>query len=143
MTLRMDHFTIVTDQLEATRQFYVDLLGLEVGPRPPFPVDGLWLYADSHPTLHVISVEQMPEPRRGVLDHMAFFSSGLGAMLDKLYIHNVRYRSIPAPGQNRAWQVFFKDPNDVEVGRDLAAGETPTADWKQRSKSRVGQIKPA
>ncbi|NLC01111.1 MAG: dioxygenase [Pseudomonas formosensis] len=134
MTLRMDHFTIVTDQLEATRQFYVDLLGFEVGPRPPFPVDGLWLYADSYPMLHVISVEQMPEPRRGVLDHMAFFSSGLGSMLDKLDGHNVRYRIIRAPGENRTWQGFFKDPNDVEVELDFAAEETPPADWKQRSK---------
>ena len=134
MTLRMDHFTIVTDQLEATRQFYVDLLGFEVGPRPPFPVDGLWLYADSYPMLHVISVEQMPEPRRGVLDHMAFFSSGLGSMLDKLDDHNVRYRIIRAPGENRTWQVFFKDPNGVEVELGFDAEETPPADWKQRSK---------
>jgi len=130
----MDHFTIVTDQLEATRQFYVDLLGFEVGPRPPFPVDGLWLYADSYPMLHVISVEQMPEPRRGVLDHMAFFSSGLGSMLDKLDGHNVRYRIIRAPGENRTWQVFFKDPNGVEVELGFDAEETPPADWKQRSK---------
>ncbi len=134
MTVKMDHFTIVTDQLEQTRQFYVELLGLEVGPRPPFPVDGLWLYSERHPVLHVIAVEKMPEPRRGVLDHMAFSSSGLSSMLDKLDHHNIRYRIIRAPGDVRTWQVFFRDPNDVEVELDFPADETAPADWKQRSK---------
>lgn len=133
MTLRMDHFTIVTDQLEATRQFYVDLLGFEVGPRPPFPVDGLWLYADSYPMLHVISVEQMPEPRRGVLDHMAFFLwSGFNARQARWPQRPLPHH--PRPGENRTWQVFFKDPNGVEVELGFDAEETPPADWKQRSK---------
>src|SRR5690554_7758477 len=64
MILGMDHFTIVTTELEATRCFYVDLIGLEKGPRPQFPVDGLWLYTNGKAILHVISVNSMPKPRR-------------------------------------------------------------------------------
>ena len=41
---RMDHFTIVTDQPDATKAFYAEL-GLHPGPRPNFRVDGFWLYA--------------------------------------------------------------------------------------------------
>lgn len=134
MILRMDHFTIVTDQLEQTRQFYVDLLGLELGPRPPFPVDGLWLYSKGHAVLHVILVAKMPNPRRGVLDHMAFAAEGLSSTLDKLDQHAIRYRIIRAPGEIRTWQVFFRDPNDVEVELDFAPAEQPPPDWKERSK---------
>ena len=59
MIKRPDHFTIVTDQLEATRAFYVDLLGMREGPRPAFPVPGLWLYVHDQPVLHVVVVELM------------------------------------------------------------------------------------
>ena len=30
----MNHFTVLSDNLEVTRKFYCDLLGFEEGPRP-------------------------------------------------------------------------------------------------------------
>ena len=51
----MNHFTVLSDDLEATREFYVDFLGgLKVGWRPPFQFPGWWLYAGDTPILHVI-----------------------------------------------------------------------------------------
>ncbi len=132
--LGMDHFTIVTNQLETTRRFYVDLIGLQEGPRPPFPVDGLWLYVNGKAILHVISVDTMPNPRRGVLDHMAFSAQGFSSTLDKLDQYDVRYRIIRAPGNERTWQVFFKDPNHVDVELDFDPSETPPEDWKSRGR---------
>ena len=134
MILGMDHFTIVTNQLETTRRFYVDLLGLQEGPRPPFPVDGLWLYVNGKAILHVISVDTMPNPRRGVLDHMAFSAQGFSSTLDKLDQYDVRYRIIRAPGDERTWQVFFKDPNHVDVELDFDPSETPPEDWRSRGR---------
>ena len=40
LTMRIDHITIATDDLEATSAFYRDVLGLEMGPRPVFPFAG-------------------------------------------------------------------------------------------------------
>ena len=134
MILGMDHFTIVTNQLETTRRFYVDLIGLQEGPRPPFPVDGLWLYANGKAILHVISVDTMPNPRRGVLDHMAFSAQGFSSTLGKLDQYDVRYRIIRAPGNERTWQVFFKDPNHVDVELDFDPSETPPEDWRSRGR---------
>lgn len=68
---RMDHFTIVTDRLEQTLTFYV-MLGLNSGVRSDFGVPGAWLYAADRPILHVIEVTDMPEPRRGALNHLAY-----------------------------------------------------------------------
>ena len=134
MILGMDHFTIVTNQLETTRRFYVDLIGLQEGPRPPFPVDGLWLYVNGKAILHVISVDTMPNPRRGVLDHMAFSAQGFSSTLDKLDQYDVRYRIVRAPGNERTWQVFFKDPNHVDVELDFDPSETPPEDWRSRGR---------
>ena len=132
MILRMDHFTIVTNQLEATRDFYVEVLGLVDGPRPPFPVPGFWLYARQQPVLHVVGVSQMPEPRRGVLDHMAFHAQGLQKMWTHLDEHGVRFKVIRAPGADRTWQLFMQDPKGVEVELDFDASEVLPADWKER-----------
>jgi catechol 2,3-dioxygenase-like lactoylglutathione lyase family enzyme len=126
---RMDHFTIVTDRLEVTREFYA-MLGMKPGPRPLFPVPGLWLYLNDHPVLHVLEVSQMPSPRRGVLDHMAFFAEGLENTLRLLIEHNVDYRLIRTPRPFSTWQVFFDDPNGVEVEFAFAASETLPGDLK-------------
>ncbi len=130
MIKRPDHFTIVTDQLEATRAFYVDLLGMREGPRPAFPVPGLWLYIDDQAALHVVGVEQMPNPRRGVLDHMAYWAEGLRDTMAALRLRGVSMRLIRSPGTPRTWQLFFADPNGVDVELDFAETETPPEDWK-------------
>ncbi|EOG3620418.1 VOC family protein [Pseudomonas putida] len=139
MILRMDHFTIVSDRLEATRDFYVRVLGLIEGSRPPFPVPGFWLYASDQAVLHVVGVTQMPDPRRGVLDHMAFHAQGLQAMWRHLEHHGVHFRVIRAPGTQRTWQLFMQDPNGVEVELDFDASEVPPTVWRDRA---GGYIKP-
>jgi catechol 2,3-dioxygenase-like lactoylglutathione lyase family enzyme len=45
MPLSLNHCSICTADLEASRRLYVDALGLAVGPRPDFPFPGRWLYA--------------------------------------------------------------------------------------------------
>lgn len=125
---RMDHFTIVTADLAATRDFY-ELLGLTPGPRPDFPVPGFWLYADGKALLHVIGVEpgQMPASRRGVLDHMAFWGNDLAGTVEQLKARGVAHRLIRAPGPFRTWQLFFLDPNGAEIEIDFDPAERAPA----------------
>src|SRR5690606_33661301 len=135
-------FTIVTDRLDTTRSFYTEVLGMEEGARPPFPVPGCWLYIGPQPVLHVIGVEHMPTPRRGVLDHMAFRAEGLSAALDRLDAVGVPYRIVRAPGEVRTWQVFFLDPNGAEVELDFDSAERAPDDWKARSGPRIAPGSP-
>jgi len=44
---QIDHISIVVKNLEASRWFYVDALGMEQVPRPAFSFDGLWFQAGS------------------------------------------------------------------------------------------------
>ena len=125
--LRPDHFTIVTDRLATTQAFY-EAFGFTVGPRPAIRVPGLWMYLEGRPVLHIMESTRMPEPRRGVLDHMAFRAEGLPATLAALKAMGVGYRlrRIPAPIDD--WQLFFDDPNGATVEFDFVASEQGEAD---------------
>jgi catechol 2,3-dioxygenase-like lactoylglutathione lyase family enzyme len=126
---RMDHFTIVTDQPEKTKEFYAGL-GLHPGARPNFAVNGFWLYAsEGKPILHVIEVKTMPSPRRGALDHMAFRGEDMAATLAWLRERGIEYRLTRAPEPFLTWQLFFPDPNGVEVEIDFDPAELQPADW--------------
>ncbi len=128
---RMDHFTVVTDRLDESRGFY-QRLGLDPGPRPDFGVglNGLWLYAGGHPVLHLVEVGELPSPRRGVIDHIAFFGDDLVGTLERLRSDRVAYRLIRQPRPWSGWQVFFFDPNGAEVEIDFDASQTIPAPLK-------------
>jgi len=121
--LRPDHFTVLTDDLSATEAFYTSLLGFTVGPRPDFKFSGLWLYANDKAILHVMQVDEMPEPRKGVLDHMAFRGEGVNELLSKLESAGLEYRIKRTPEPWDQWQVFFEDPNGAKVEVDFDGQE--------------------
>ena len=113
--LRPDHFTIVTEDLDMTEAFYTELLGFTAGPRPGFGFPGLWLYANDAAVLHVNQTTQMPNPRKGVLDHMAFRGKDVNSLLDRLTQADLKYRLLRTPDPWVQWQVFFEDPNGAKV----------------------------
>jgi catechol 2,3-dioxygenase-like lactoylglutathione lyase family enzyme len=129
---RMDHFTIVTDRLAETVAFYA-MLGLHVGARPAFGAPGAWLYASDRPILHVLEVSSMPEPRRGALDHMAYGAQGLLATTQLLQERGIAHRIIRTPVPFRMWQLFFVDPNGVDVELDFDPEERAPEDWRTRA----------
>ena len=124
----MNHFNILTDDLEATLAFYAEFLGLRPGPRPPFAFPGAWLYAEggSEPILHVVAGRPRAELVKGVIDHMAFSGAGLGETVSRLAARGVAYdlRRLPAYG---TWQLFFHDPNGAKVEIDFDAAEAAPA----------------
>lgn len=126
----MNHFTVLSDDLEETRKFYCDLLGFEVGPRPNFQFPGWWLYCGPRPILHVIHRDQLGEMRSGILDHMAFTATDLPATVAKLEKAGVKYelRRLPPNGTMAGlWQLFFDDPNGAKVEFDFDKDEPAPA----------------
>jgi catechol 2,3-dioxygenase-like lactoylglutathione lyase family enzyme len=135
MIKRMDHFTVVTDQLKATLDFYTDLLGFVDGPRPDFGVPGHWLYIDERPVLHLIEVATMPAVRRGAIDHLAYWAEGFLETVERLKALDLPYRIIRTPRPFSSWQLFFDDPNGAEVELDFDASETAPEDWKDHARA--------
>lgn len=142
MHLSLNHFSIRTLDLAATRQFYTQLLGFIDGPRPPFPFPGIWLYAGStgeyaNAVVHVIGLDP-DDPNglnqylgerdntglkgSGAVDHVAFFATGLDEMLARLQAGGVPYRAreVPLLGLH---QVFLDDPNGIVVELNFPAAE--------------------
>ena len=118
----MNHFTVLTDDVERTVEFYRSTVGMEPGPRPDFDFPGAWLYIDASPILHIIGGRPKEQLKPGVLDHMAFSATGLVPTLqrlDQLGIHYAHRRQM-GPG---TWQVFFFDPNGARVELDFDAAE--------------------
>lgn len=123
----MDHFTVLTDDLDRTVTFYLEVLGLEPGPRPAFPFPGAWLYRDGSALLHVIERASIPSGA-GVLDHIAFRGAGLAAFISRLQARQLPYdlRRLPDEGPGAGvWQLFFSDPNGARVEVDFASEERP------------------
>src|SRR5262245_60499759 len=118
----MNHFTVLTDDLDRTRAFYVGLSGLREGPRPPLGFPGAWLYAGGRPILHVIAGRELPNERRGVLDRMAFSAKGLAELTARLEAAGLAYDLRRQP-ESRVWQLFVSDPNGARVELDFDAGE--------------------
>ena len=117
----MNHFNVLTDDVEATRHFYCDILGLTKGERPPFKFDGLWLYAGGRPILHV-SMARLPGERAGVIDHIAFTSSDLRGTVAKLQAHGIEH-TVGQQAGTKIWQLFCHDPMGVKVELDFAPTE--------------------
>jgi catechol 2,3-dioxygenase-like lactoylglutathione lyase family enzyme len=128
----MNHFTVLSDDLEVTKKFYCDLLGLEAGPRPNFRFPGWWLYAGATPVLHVIHREELHEHRAGVIDHMAFTATDLQGTVAKLEKAKIAYelRRLPEGGVGAGlWQLFFDDPHGGKVEFDFDKSEPGPAGY--------------
>ena len=122
----MNHFTVLARDLDATKAFYIGLLGLTDGPRPPFDFPGAWLYVGDQAVLHIIAGRPVPEPPAGVLDHMAFSASDLGGTVARLKEHKIDYDLRRQAGDG-PWQLFCHDPNGAKVELDFSADEAAPA----------------
>jgi catechol-2,3-dioxygenase len=116
-----NHFNLRADRelLRRLRDFYVDVIGLSVGPRPTFNFNGYWLYAGDLAVLHLVEAPDAPGPghmRHGTFDHVAFSCSGLALFEEHLRRAAVAYRRRSVPGTDIV-QLFVQDPagNGVEL----------------------------
>ena len=60
---------------------------------------------------------------------MAFWGEDMGKTLAWLKERNITYRLSRAPEPFLTWQLFFPDPNGVEVEIDYDPSEPQPADW--------------
>ncbi|MBC8728590.1 VOC family protein [Paraburkholderia sp. UCT2] len=72
--MQLGHATFVTADLDSARRFFVDIVGLIEGARPPFSVDGYWLNASGRPVVHLIAAPASGAAGRVMprIDHIAF-----------------------------------------------------------------------
>lgn len=143
---KLDHYSIRTPEVEASRRFYTEVMGFSVGFRPPFQFPGIWLYngaqyPETTGVVHIIGIDPNdPQGLKdylgdrdvtslqgtGTVDHMAFVATGLADMRARLQNHGIafRERTVPSLGIH---QVFFEDPSGVTLELNYPAAETAAA----------------
>lgn len=110
----LDHLNVCTRDLEATRRFYRDVVGLVDGPRPAFSRPGAWMYAGDQAVLHISTGRSPTTHRSDPFNHMAFRASGLDALRERLRSHDIPFEEFAVPDQ-ALHQVFFTDPDGSQV----------------------------
>lgn len=119
--VHLDHFNIAPANEEETVRFYVEVVGLRVGPRPDFGVPGYWLYAGDRAVLHTLVDPSRSTGPTGRMDHIAFWATGLAEMVDRLQRLGIPFklRTVDVAGMH---QLFLNDPDGVtlEIGYPLS-----------------------
>ena len=105
--------------LDALKDFYCEVVGLRVGPRPPFPDFGYWLYAGKNPVVHLYQAGPTEERNTHIVstfDHVAFDCTNRAEVEAVLVRRGLQFRSTMVPS-SRQVQLFLKDPagNGVEL----------------------------
>ena len=124
---RLDHLLVLTDDLERTKAFYCDALGLEVGERPPLEFPGYWLYLDGVACMHVAERRPYEAHVAGLglrtgpaVDHVAFAGSGYEELLARFEAAGVEATTNAVPGAGLR-QLFLTDPNGVRIEVNVQA----------------------
>jgi catechol 2,3-dioxygenase-like lactoylglutathione lyase family enzyme len=114
----LNHVTIATPDLEGTRDFYIDVLGMYVGPRPDLGFPGYWLYCGNIPVVHLVpekdDMSTNPSAHTGNFDHVAFAAEDFDGIRKHLAARGISYREQVVAG-GRIRQLFFPDPNKVMI----------------------------
>jgi catechol 2,3-dioxygenase-like lactoylglutathione lyase family enzyme len=121
----IDHVLVLSDDIDATRDFYCAALGLEAGARPPLEFAGHWLYAGGAPRVHVADRTQYEAHARRLglpptgappqaIDHIAFTAVDYGAALARLERVGVGAVRNAVPGAGLR-QLFFTAPDGVRI----------------------------
>lgn len=129
MFTRLDHFLVMTHDVDATRDFYCDVLGFTTGMRPELGFAGHWLYLGEVAAIHVAEWASYtahsrrlgipvtsPAPGTGPLDHVAFNAPGTQypVLVARLQAHAIAHHRHDTPAIGLR-QIFLEDPNGLKL----------------------------
>ena len=132
----MEHFLLQTEDIEATKDWYVKVLGFRVGPSPDFKFPVFWLYLGDKDVVHVteggakvsenrkkyVGQESQATTGSGAIDHLAFRATGLREMMAHLKSLGVDFKQRQVDDQG-LYQLFMFDPNGVKIELNYAKAE--------------------
>jgi catechol 2,3-dioxygenase-like lactoylglutathione lyase family enzyme len=109
----IDHYNVLTTDAAKSAKFYVDVLGLRIGDRPPFKFPGAWVYCNDKPVLHLIERTVVADGT-GRVDHVAFRCTGYGELKRRLEAAGVEYDERIVPKFNLT-QLFLQSPDGLKL----------------------------
>jgi catechol 2,3-dioxygenase-like lactoylglutathione lyase family enzyme len=138
----LNHYLLVAKNLERTKNFYCDVLGLELADRPDFGFPGYWLKIGDEICVHLAS--QAPNKIRdtfllkkhprgttgsGSVDHIAFLAKDPETVRNRIQTQGIEmhYRSFP---DAKLFQIFLKDPDDVTIELNFLGEVVDPKKWQ-------------
>ncbi|HWV89250.1 MAG TPA: VOC family protein [Burkholderiales bacterium] len=138
----LNHYLIVSKNLERSKKFYQEVLGLDVAERPDFGFPGYWLKTGDNICVHLAS--QAPNKIRdqfllkkhpkgtngsGSVDHIAFLAQDPEGVRNRIQKNKVdmHFRSFP---DAKLFQIFLKDPDDVTIELNFLGEVIDEKQWK-------------
>lgn len=129
MFSRLDHFLVMTHDVDGTRDFYRDVLGFAEGFRPELGFLGHWLYLGEVAVIHIADWDTytahsrrlgipvtVPASGTGVLDHVAFNARGenYDLLRERLVQRSLAFHPHDSPDVGLR-QIFLEDPNGLKL----------------------------
>ena len=138
----INHYLVVSKNLERSKKFYQEVLGLELAERPDFGFPGYWLKTGDNICVHLAS--QDPNKIRdnfllkkhpkgttgsGSVDHIAFLAQNPEEVRNRIQKNKVEmhFRSFP---DAKLFQIFLKDPDDVTIELNFLGEVIDEQQWK-------------
>jgi catechol 2,3-dioxygenase-like lactoylglutathione lyase family enzyme len=124
---RADHVALLVEEVERSRRFYMQVLGMQEIPRPPtFDFPGAWLTRGNF-QIHLIGEEVAGRARavnpgylpaelaRGRVTHLAFEVDDLAAAMQHLGDQGVPIVGGPQPRGDGVEQLYICDPDGYVI----------------------------
>jgi catechol 2,3-dioxygenase-like lactoylglutathione lyase family enzyme len=153
MTVRfLEHFLILSDEPERTRDWWCEALGLRSGDHPEFGFPVYWLYIGDRDVVHVAKRQHSADqdrymaapdatagcqealdpsqPGSGRIDHVCFHCEDIEEAVARLDRAGVPFNERQVNGQ-ALYQLFFREPiNGIKIELNFSAAEAILAGRK-------------
>ena len=138
----LNHYLIVSKNLERSRKFYEQVLGMKVADRPDFGFPGYWLELGGDICVHLASqnpnrirdqflLKKHPKGTQGSgsVDHIAFLAKDPRDVRKRIEKSKVpmHFRSFP---DAKLFQIFLNDPDDVTIELNFLGEVIDEKQWK-------------
>ena len=115
--MQIHHISLVIGDIERSKAFYCDFLGLDEAVRPDLGFDGYWLQVGDC-QIHLLKIDN-PDPTTGRPEHvgrdrhLALKVDDLAAIINKLDLSKISYTR----SRSGRDAIFFRDPdgNGIEL----------------------------
>lgn len=121
-----DHYNVTTGDLDRSRRFYSEVLGLREGERPPFSRPGVWMYVGEQPIVHISTGRVAGTRRSDALDHVAFRATDIAGTRATLRARGVYFEEYAVPDRE-LHQLFLRDPDGVEIELQFSGADARAA----------------
>jgi catechol 2,3-dioxygenase-like lactoylglutathione lyase family enzyme len=117
------HIAIKTNDLDRTRGFYKEVIGLAEVERPDFGYPGAWLgvpIPGGAGILHIyaggpaLGADGVAPIGTAAIDHVSLTAAGYHAFIERIRGFGLDWREFLVPGTT-LWQIFVYDPNGVQL----------------------------